>query len=704
MNSARVCGASSVLLGLLALSVTGCGAGGGSAGSPPTTEAAAPSVSLTASANAVTPGSTTTLTWTSSRAGNCSASGAWSGARPTSGQETVGPLSEASTFNLQCSGTGGTGSGSLTVAVTAGTAQLATGVVVLDVAATDRIASASDTQVTFTGNAPVSPGQVFVARETAYKAISVQESGGQTIVATVTPSIEDLVDRLQLSGRVAADTSQLVIDANAAQAGALLDTSLVSQSMVLPINISGSGLSVKGTETLTFEAAFDIDYDKAQGGYRQLAFSTTLSSTLAATLSAKASVKADPVRIGFLRIPIPLTIADRVLSALGVTVVSIYVPLLIGVDASVGAEISAAETIATSATIGVTATREGVVTPMTSFANTHGEPGTIAPVPASIGSPSLTAAVSMFLETKPSIAVLNSVALVGYARRLGGRLDATITPVPSQSPFYCTDAKLAVFTEGEFFIKALGGIDVTVGETSSDIWSGGPFKAGACEVAPPGIKVFQIFGINDSELVNLCAISTPIPITVTETSSSQPSSQTTQTWNVPLFRVDGNANSRVNYVPLVCQIGAREWVPKSALFVQEVPVGIGSATPTGVNADTYRSRFDLDASGMITAAREADSFRNYTQQLAPNDQQSVKYEGHYHNGIMLSLADGSGAHSLTDRLDIVTTRQGTTTTYWSNRVGDGAWGPQTDLSQELVLSLVKTLPAGSPIPPECSAP
>ena len=227
---------------------------------------------------------------------------------------------------------------------------------------------------------------------------------------------------------------------------------------------------------------------------------------------------------------------------------------------------------------------------------------------------------------------------------------------------------------------------------------------------PPSetLKVYQIFGINDSQVANLCAFSTPIPITITQTASNQQGSQTTtQTWNVPLLSADGNANARVNYVPTVCQVGTNAWVPKSALFVQEVPVGLGSATPTGANSDTYTSRFDLDAGGTITASREADSVRNYTQPTA-NGQQTVSYTGRDHTGIVLSLADGSGSFVKTYPLNMTTTTVTNagpiTNTYSQNAEGAGTWGPQPDLSQELVLSLVRTLPAGSPVPPECSAP
>jgi hypothetical protein len=66
---------------------------------------APPTLSLTADA----PGSTApiTLSWSSANATSCMAGGAWSQEKATSGIETVGPLNQTSTFNLKCSGPGG---------------------------------------------------------------------------------------------------------------------------------------------------------------------------------------------------------------------------------------------------------------------------------------------------------------------------------------------------------------------------------------------------------------------------------------------------------------------------------------------------------------------------------------------------------------------------------------------------------------------
>jgi hypothetical protein len=71
-----------------------------------------PTVNLTASPSSVSRGNTITLSWSSTDAGSCSASGDWSGFKLTSGSEAIvinGPV----TFTLTCSGDGGSASGSV---------------------------------------------------------------------------------------------------------------------------------------------------------------------------------------------------------------------------------------------------------------------------------------------------------------------------------------------------------------------------------------------------------------------------------------------------------------------------------------------------------------------------------------------------------------------------------------------------------------
>jgi len=78
----------------------------------------APTISLSALPTSLSSGSTSTLTWHTTNATSCTASGAWSGSKSTSGSITTSALSSTSNYTLTCSGGGGTVIGSVVVTVT----------------------------------------------------------------------------------------------------------------------------------------------------------------------------------------------------------------------------------------------------------------------------------------------------------------------------------------------------------------------------------------------------------------------------------------------------------------------------------------------------------------------------------------------------------------------------------------------------------
>ncbi len=80
----------------------------------------APVVSLSASPGTVVAGGSVGLSWHASGASHCTASGGWSGSRPTSGSENSAPLTADTQFTLACSNAGGQASD--TVLVTVGAA------------------------------------------------------------------------------------------------------------------------------------------------------------------------------------------------------------------------------------------------------------------------------------------------------------------------------------------------------------------------------------------------------------------------------------------------------------------------------------------------------------------------------------------------------------------------------------------------------
>jgi hypothetical protein len=77
-----------------------------------------PTVSISANPASITSGGSSTLSWNSTNTTSCTASGVWTGTKATSGSQSVSPTA-TSTYNLSCTGIGGTANASATVTVTA---------------------------------------------------------------------------------------------------------------------------------------------------------------------------------------------------------------------------------------------------------------------------------------------------------------------------------------------------------------------------------------------------------------------------------------------------------------------------------------------------------------------------------------------------------------------------------------------------------
>ncbi len=102
--------------------LTCTGSGGYASQSATVTVAAAPpSVSLTANPTSIASGSTAMLTWSSTNATACTASGGWSGALGPDGSRSTAALTAATTYTISCSGSAGSATQSATVQVAAAT-------------------------------------------------------------------------------------------------------------------------------------------------------------------------------------------------------------------------------------------------------------------------------------------------------------------------------------------------------------------------------------------------------------------------------------------------------------------------------------------------------------------------------------------------------------------------------------------------------
>ena len=78
-----------------------------------------PVVSLSASPSSVSQNGSTTLSWSATDADSCTASGDWVGSKAPAGLEIISEIAATATYNLSCSGPGGSASDSTVVTVTA---------------------------------------------------------------------------------------------------------------------------------------------------------------------------------------------------------------------------------------------------------------------------------------------------------------------------------------------------------------------------------------------------------------------------------------------------------------------------------------------------------------------------------------------------------------------------------------------------------
>jgi len=79
--------------------------------------AAAPTLTLSASPTSVSSGQSSTISWSSNNASSCSASGSWNGSKSLSGTELQSNLAVSGSYTLTCTGTGGSTTQSVSIAV-----------------------------------------------------------------------------------------------------------------------------------------------------------------------------------------------------------------------------------------------------------------------------------------------------------------------------------------------------------------------------------------------------------------------------------------------------------------------------------------------------------------------------------------------------------------------------------------------------------
>ena len=95
-----------------------------------TTTTAPPSITFAANSNSIISGGAIVLNWVSVNASSCTANGGWAGSKSIEGSETISGITANNTYDLSCTGTGGTTTQTVSVAVngtSSGTGSTTTG-------------------------------------------------------------------------------------------------------------------------------------------------------------------------------------------------------------------------------------------------------------------------------------------------------------------------------------------------------------------------------------------------------------------------------------------------------------------------------------------------------------------------------------------------------------------------------------------------
>ncbi len=182
---------------------------------PPVTPA--PTVTLTANPTSITQGQSSTLTWSSTNATSCTASGGWTGTKTTSGTQAVSPTANT-TYTLTCTGAGGSANQSVTVGVSANpaptvtftanpTSTTASQGATLSWSSTNATSCTASGGFLWTGSRALSGSQFITPESTTTFTLACTGAGGTTTKTATVTVVSSGTTSGQLSGSASVKAS-----------------------------------------------------------------------------------------------------------------------------------------------------------------------------------------------------------------------------------------------------------------------------------------------------------------------------------------------------------------------------------------------------------------------------------------------------------------------------------------------------------------
>lgn len=385
---------------------------------------------------------------------------------------TVGILGMCISLLVACSAgenTSGTaGSGSTR---TAGTATVLPSVKVINSTQADYVAAQTATTWTLRTASSVKAGDVLLLDDAAVKVVSVDTSSGQ-MVLTVTPAeIQDVFSKLNLhltfnqndaeftpdptSSIPVRFTSSTTGSSTAGSSIAAPITGSVERVLTFPYNAPPISASL----SFKFLGDTQLDYDSSSnaGLTGTLEMTGIVQGDVSMSADGAVHMASPELSLGTLRIPVPISIVDSILGALGIRIASIYIPVSVGAEATAGGAFGATVTATGQSTILTTydATNGFVVTGPTNTSS--GSLNGIVPsnIPNTVARYSVKA--GPFIHASPQLLILNKVASIGADTKIGLYGNGQLTSI-LDAPYYCLDLQgMVQGTAFGFFRPITGG-------------------------------------------------------------------------------------------------------------------------------------------------------------------------------------------------------------------------------------------------------
>jgi hypothetical protein len=393
-------------------------------------------VTLTATPQRLSADSTATITWSTSDATACTASGNWEGPRATSGSEATPPLLASGTYTLTCTGAGGSTSKSVTVEVTPLVQfEVLESVKKLDASTASMLVETTADHLAFNGPLTVNVGEILMVNDLAYKVTSVDIIDGQTVLGIAEPALEEVFKSLRLAGS-ASDLTSLQIGwgkpgfrASARKLETKINVELG------PVTLSANGV-VDARDPI-----YDFDYNILYG-LRKARFELTVGVGAEGGTwkfdQFKGDLRSPEFRIGYIPLGIPGLSAD------------IFLGGTVSVDAGFTAQGGTSVFVAAR--------------PKVSYTETEGFHGSIDVLDGratmdittydgtNIGLGGATARLTLLAQTLPSISFAN-VSLVKIEIGAGPRFSASLSG-PGDN--LCFQVQSSAVIVGKAYIPKLG--------------------------------------------------------------------------------------------------------------------------------------------------------------------------------------------------------------------------------------------------------